>query len=92
MGVRFIASKLTTVAASVAIFGGATAWLAARTTDRQPPPDSGAAFDAPAQPGLGTPPPRQYIVRRIAPDGSVYFQTTSAPPARPAPATRTRAS
>lgn len=94
MQLRFIASKLTTVAASVALFGGVTAWIAAKAADRQPqPPDSGNAIDAAAQPAPGTPVPRSYVVQRIAPDGTVYFETVSSPPpSRPAPVTRTRAS
>jgi len=91
---RFIASKLTTVAASVAIFSGVTAWIAAKAADRQPQPrPPGNAIDAPAQPAPGTPARRPYVVQRIAPDGTVYFETVSSPPAaRPAPVTRTRAS
>ena len=104
MNVRFLASKVTTVAASVALFGGVTAWIAAARSGGQqaPLPDAGGTTDAAAQRAPATIVRKVYVVQRTAPDGSVYFETVAAPAAsaqpsapaaaRRAPTTRTRAS
>jgi hypothetical protein len=87
MRVRYISSKVTAVAASVALVGGGSAWIASTGGAEQEP---AAMQQAPA-----TIVQRVYLVQRVAPNGSTYLEPVSAPPSprRAArPVTRTRAS
>jgi len=90
MSARYLGSKVTAVAASVAIFGGGAAWIAAE--------DAGSQESGATQPAPGTIVRHIYLLQRTAPDGTTYFEPLAAarpstqPTAAPQPVTRTRAS
>ena len=89
MRMRYVSSKVTAVAASVALVGGGSAWIAT-TGAGQHEPEA-------VQQDPGTIVKRIYLVQRVAPNGTTYFEPLAAPPTTAsavvsAPVTRTRAS